>query len=62
MNLKILTNIKRGDIELKKDEVYEVVDIIQDTYKIKVMKKQKEKFRYVLVKEDEGELIDWVLD
>lgn len=58
MKLKILTNITRGDLTLEKDKTYEVEEIVQDTYKIKVSMKQKGKFKYVLINDDEGELID----
>ncbi|HEX9504110.1 MAG TPA: hypothetical protein VF974_07415 [Patescibacteria group bacterium] len=45
-------------ITLEKDKTYEVEDIIQDTYKIKVPMKRQGKFKYVLVGESEGELVD----
>lgn len=59
MKLKI-TQLTPRLIELgiEKDKTYEVEDIIQDTYKIKVPMKRQEKFKYVLVGEDEGELVD----
>ncbi len=59
MKLKMLKSREIwGKPFLEKDAVYEVVDIVQDTYKVKVPMKQKGKFRYALVKDDEGELID----
>jgi len=45
-------------ISLEKDKLYEVENIILNTYKIKVPKKQKGRFQYVLVDENEGELVD----
>ncbi len=63
MKLKILkdkyipTHVLNG-IELKKGKVYEVDKVVVDSYRIKIPMKQKSKFRYALVKEDEGELID----
>lgn len=58
MNLRILTDTQRGNIELKKDQIYEVDSIIVDSYRIKIPMKQKGKFRYALVKDEEGELIE----
>ena len=46
--------ITKPDINLVKGNLYEVVDIILDTYKIKIDMKQKGKFKYALVKDDEG--------
>ena len=58
MKLKLLTDITRGDTIFIKDTVYEVEDIIQGEYKIKVPMKQKGKFRYALVKDNEAILVD----
>lgn len=58
MNLKLNQNITRGDIELKKDEVYKIADIVQKDYIIEIPMKQKGKFRYALVKNDEGILVE----
>lgn len=59
MNLKITqTNQRLTDLDIYKDNVYEVEEIIVDSYKIKVPMKQKGKFRYALVKDDEGELVN----
>lgn len=58
MRLKMLTDVQRGNIELKKGESFEVEDVIQDTYKIKVSKKQKNKFTYVLVNDGDGVLVN----
>ncbi len=55
MTLKSL--ITKPEINLEKDKTYEVEDIIQDTYKIKIPKKQKGKFLYALVKDSEGVLL-----
>ncbi len=55
--MKIKSLITKPEISLIKGNLYEVVDIILDTYKIKIDMKQKGKFRYALIKEDEGELI-----
>ncbi len=56
MKLKAL--IDKPGINLEKDTFYEVEDIVEDEWKIKIPMKQKNKFRYALVKEDEGELVD----
>lgn len=59
MKLKMLKDrqIYNG-LNLEKDKTYEVLDIIQDTYKIAVPMKRQGKFKHVLVNEDEGELVD----
>ncbi len=58
MRLKMFVNkLILPGLVLYEDGEYEVTDIIQDTYKIKVPKKQKGKFRYVLIKDDEGILV-----
>ena len=56
--LKMLINKQMGPAFLIKDKEYEVADIIQDCYKVRVPMKRKGKFKQVLVNEDEGELID----
>lgn len=59
MKLRITKQTSRlTELGIEKDEEYEVLDIIQDTYKIAVPMKRKEKFKHVLVNEDEGELVD----
>lgn len=59
MNLKILTDKKFLETcVVKKGEFYEVLDIVQNTYKIAVPMKRKGKFKHVLINEDEGELVD----
>ena len=60
MKLQMLTDkeVLPNRLTLEKGSLYEVVEIVQDTYKIKVPMKQKDKFWNVLVKDDEGELID----
>lgn len=59
MKLKITQLTPRLiELEIEKDTTYEVEDIIQDTYKIKVPMKRQGKFKYALVGEDEGELLD----
>lgn len=50
---QILTNLT-----LQKDTLYEVLDIVQNSYKIAVPMRRKGKFKHVLVNEDEGELVD----
>lgn len=45
-------------MDLEKDNVYEVVDILQDTYKVVVPMKQKGKFRYALIKDEDGILVE----
>lgn len=58
MNLKMLTTVQRGNIELRKSQIFEVEKVVVDMYKIKVPKKQKNKFTYVLVNDDEGILVE----
>lgn len=58
-NIKMLQNREvLKDLTLQKDKIYEVLDIVQDSYKIAVPMKRKGKFKYVLIGEDEGELLD----
>ena len=54
----MLTTVIRGTITLDKGKEYEVVDIIQGDYIVLVPMKQKGKHKRVLVKKDEGELIE----
>lgn len=59
MNLKM--NITRQilpDITLEKGNLYEVLDIIEDSYVVAFPMKRKGKFKRVLVNEGEGELVD----
>ena len=59
MNVKALIN--KPEINLEKGKLYEIAqdqEIVQNCWKIKIPKKQKDKFDYALVKDDEGELID----
>lgn len=59
MKLKAL--ISKPEINLEKDKEYEIAEdqeIVGDAWKIKIPMKQKNKFRYALIKEDEGELVD----
>lgn len=58
MNLKLTTDITRGDITLTKDQIYEVADIIQRDYIIEIPMKQKGKTKRVIINNDEAELID----
>lgn len=58
MNLKLLTDITRGNITLKKDEIYEVKEIIGKDYLIEIPMKQKGKTKRVIVNNDEAELVD----
>lgn len=58
MKLKLNQDITRGDTIFMKDTIFEVEDIIQGEYKIKIPMKQKGKFRYALVKDSEGVLVD----
>lgn len=46
------------NLKLEKDKIYEVLDIVQDCYKIAIPMKHKGKFQQVLIAENEGELID----
>lgn len=46
------------ELGIEKDKTYEVLDVVQDTYKICVPRKRQGKFMHVLVGEDEGELLD----
>lgn len=55
MNIKAIVN--KPQINFIKDKLYEVEDVIIDTYKIKIPMKQKNKFRYALIKDDEGILV-----
>jgi hypothetical protein len=59
MNLKIIQQTPRlTELGIEKGKTYEVLEIVQDTYKIAVPMKRKGKFTQVLVNEDEGELVD----
>lgn len=62
MKLKILIGRRLLPIapymELKEGETYEVDSIVQDCYRIRVPMKQRGKFRYALVEDGEGELVD----
>lgn len=59
MKLKITKQTPRLlELGIEKDKTYEVLEIVQDTYKIAVPMKRKGKFKHVLVNEDEGELIE----
>ncbi len=58
MNIKIKSDIQRGNFILEKDTTYEIDGIVIDEWKVKVPMKQKGKFRYALIKDDEGELIE----
>lgn len=58
MKLKILKETPRLiELGIEKDKIYELDDVIIDSYKIAVPMKRKGKFKYVLVNEDEGELV-----
>lgn len=57
MKLKVLTDVARGSIQLKKGDIFEVEDVVVDTYKIKIPKKQKNRFTYVLVNDNEAILL-----
>lgn len=49
------------ELGIEKGKTYEVDQeqpIVTDMYKIKVPKRQQGKFRYALVSDDEGELVD----
>jgi hypothetical protein len=56
--MKLKSLINKPDINLEKDKLYEVVDIVCDAYKIKIPKKRKGIFVYALINESEGELIE----
>ena len=59
MQLKSLIN--KPEINLVKGKLYEIApdqEIVENCWKIKIPMKQKDKFRYALIKEDEGILID----
>lgn len=58
MKLKMIKNILRGGFALDEGETYEVDSVVVDSYKIKIPMRQKNRFKYVLVNEDEGELVD----
>lgn len=59
MNLKMLTDKQIvPTVILQKGGIYQVLDIVVDSYKIAVPMKRKGKFKHVLVNEDEGELVD----
>lgn len=59
MKLKMLMDkYITSDVYLERGKSYEIEDIIQDTYKIKIPMKQKGKFRYALVKDEEGVLVE----
>ncbi len=53
--LKMLVN--KPFIGVKEGEVFEVDKVVVDSYRIKVPMKQKGKFYYALIKDDEGELV-----
>ena len=61
MQLKITKDTDRfTELGIKKGDIYEIDEdqpIVINMWKIKVPKKQKGKFEYALVSEDEGELI-----
>lgn len=58
-NIKILKDRQiLKDLAIKVGQIYEVLDIVVDSYKIAVPMKHRGKFRNILVSEDEGELID----
>ena len=50
---QILKNLK-----IEKDKLYEILDVVQNTYKIKVPMKRNGFFKQALVTEDEGILVD----
>jgi len=58
MKLKMIKNILRGGFALDEGETYEVDSVVVDSYQIKVPMRQKNRFKYVLVSDDEGELVD----
>jgi len=58
MKLKIIKNILRGELAFDEGEIYEVDSVVVNSYRIKVPMKRQGKFKYVLIGEDEGELID----
>lgn len=62
MNLKILRDNQRlTGLGIEKDKTYEIDEyqpIVWDEWKVKVIMKQKGKFRYALVNDEDGELVD----
>lgn len=62
MNLKITQQTPRlTELGIEKDKIYEVDEdqsIVVDKWKILVSMKRKGKFRFALISEDEGELVD----
>lgn len=58
MKLKLNQDLSRGDIQLKKDTIYELADIVGKDYIVEVPMKQKGKTRRVIVNNDEGELVE----
>lgn len=59
MMVKILSDRQIfTNLSLHKGELYEVEDIVQDCYKIKIPMVQRGVFKYALVNESEGDLVD----
>ena len=59
MKLKMLVDKQiLGDLKVEKSKEYELLDIILDTYKIAVPRKQKGKYYTTLINENDGELVD----
>jgi len=62
MKLKITTtNTRLQELDIEKGKTYEIdkeQPIVTNMYKIKVPKRQKGKFSFALISEDEGELVD----
>lgn len=59
MKLKIIVNNERlRELGIEKDKTYEVDSVVVDSYRIKVPMKRQGKFKYILIGEDAGELVD----
>lgn len=59
MNLKITQQTLRlTELGIERGKTYEVDSVVVDSYRIAVPMKRQGKFKYALVGEDEGELVD----
>lgn len=59
MKLKVTQETPRlTELGIEKDTIYEVDSVVVDSYRIAAPMKRKGKFRYALIGETEGELVD----
>lgn len=59
MKLKITTTTPRlTELGIEKDKTYEVDSVVVDSYRIAVPMKRAGKFKYALIGEDEGKLVE----